>query len=66
MPRVRVNGVPLHYERSGSGAPLLLVTGFTISSAVFEPVLDLYGRRFECIVYYNRVSGRAGSPPTSP
>ena len=67
MPRVRVNGVPLHYERHGSGEPLLLITGFTISSAVFEPVLELYGGRFECITYDNRGSGRSGAPlrPTS-
>ena len=67
MPRVHVNGVPLHYERSGSGEPLLLVTGFTISAAVFDPVLDLYGERFDCITYDNRGSGRSGAPlkPTS-
>jgi 3-oxoadipate enol-lactonase len=67
VPRVRVNGIPLHYERSGSGEPLLLVTGFTISSAVFEPVLELYRGRFECITYDNRGSGRSGAPlrPTS-
>ena len=67
MPQVRVNGTRLHYERHGRGEPLLLITGFTISSAVFEPVLDAYGRRFECIVYDNRGSGRSDSPlrPTS-
>ncbi len=67
MPRTRVNGVPLHWERSGSGEPLLLITGFTISAAVFEPVLDLYGGRFEVIAYDNRGSGRSGAPlrPTS-
>ena len=67
MPRARVNGVPLHYERGGNGEPLLLVTGFTISSAVFEPVLELYGGRFDCITYDNRGSGRSGAPlkPTS-
>ena len=67
MPRVRVNGVPLHYERSGGGEPLLLITGFTISSAVFEPVLELYGGRFDCVTYDNRGSGRSGAPlkPTS-
>jgi 3-oxoadipate enol-lactonase len=67
VPRVRVNGTPLHYERHGAGEPLLLVTGFTISAAVFEPVLDLYGERFECILYDNRGSGRSGAPlkPTS-
>ena len=67
MPAARVNGTRLHYERHGSGDPLLLITGFTISSAVFEPVLELYGGRFECILYDNRGAGRSGSPlrPTS-
>ena len=67
VPRVRVNGVPLHHERTGAGEPLLLITGFTISSAVFEPVLDLYAERFEVITYDNRGSGRSGAPlrPTS-
>ena len=67
MPRVGVNGVPLHFERSGAGEPLLLITGFTISAAVFEPVLELYGGRFDCITYDNCGSGRSGAPllPTS-
>jgi pimeloyl-ACP methyl ester carboxylesterase len=67
VPRVRVNGVPLHFERTGAGEPLLLITGFTISAAVFEPVLDLYAGRFEVITYDNRGSGRSGAPlkPTS-
>jgi 3-oxoadipate enol-lactonase len=52
----------LWYERQGSGEPLLLITGFTISSAVFEPVLPLYGQRFDCITYDNRGSGRSGAP----
>jgi pimeloyl-ACP methyl ester carboxylesterase len=64
----KVNGARLHYERHGDpgGEPLLLVTGFTISSAVFEPVLDRYGR-FDVVTYDNRQSGRSSSPrrPTS-
>jgi 3-oxoadipate enol-lactonase len=64
---VRVNGTRLYYERHGSGEPLLFITGFTISSAVFEPVLDRYAGRFECILCDNRGSGRSGAPwrPTS-
>ena len=53
----------LWYERQGSGEPLLLVTGFTISAAVFEPILPLYAQRFDCITYDNRGSGRSGAPP---
>src|SRR3954453_9486988 len=59
---VSVNGARLYFERHGRGEPLLLITGFTISSAVFEPVLDLYTPRLECIVFDNRGSGRSSAP----
>jgi pimeloyl-ACP methyl ester carboxylesterase len=59
---IEVNGARLYFECHGRGEPLLLITGFTISSAVFEPVLDLYSQRFECIVYDNRGSGRSSAP----
>jgi 3-oxoadipate enol-lactonase len=67
MPLVPVNGTRLYVERHGSGPPLLLITGFTISAAVFEPVLDRYAARFECILYDNRAAGRSDVPvlPTS-
>ena len=56
----------LYHERHGAGEPLLLITGWTISAAVFEPVLDAYAEHFECIVYDHRGSARSGgSPPTS-
>src|ERR1700704_3219533 len=57
----------LWYERHGAGDPMLFVTGFGISCAVFEPVLDLYAQRFECVTYDNRYSGRSAAPlrPTS-
>jgi 3-oxoadipate enol-lactonase len=58
--------VKLYYERHGAGEPLLLITGWTISAAVFEPVLDLYTEHFECIAYDHRGSARSGgSPPAS-
>ena len=53
----------LYYERRGSGEPLLLITGFTISAAVFEPILPLYEERFDCISYDHRGSGRSSAPP---
>jgi len=57
----------LHYERCGRGEPMLFITGFTISAAIFEPLLPLYAQRFECVTYDNRGSGRSGAPlrPTS-
>jgi 3-oxoadipate enol-lactonase len=67
VPVHEVNGARLYYEEHGSGEPLLFITGFTISAAVFEPVLDRYAARFRCIVYDNRGSGRTRAPlrPTS-
>jgi 3-oxoadipate enol-lactonase len=56
----------LYYERHGAGDPLLLITGWTISSAVFEPVLDLYAEHFEVILYDHRGSARSqGSSPVT-
>jgi pimeloyl-ACP methyl ester carboxylesterase len=53
----------LWYERRGNGEPLLLITGFAISAAVFEPVRPLYERHFECVAYDNRGAGRSGRSP---
>jgi pimeloyl-ACP methyl ester carboxylesterase len=59
-----LRGPRLWYERSGAGPePLLLITGFTISSAIFDPIVGLYEQRFDCIRYDHRGSGRSGSPP---
>jgi 3-oxoadipate enol-lactonase len=62
VPFQPVNGARLYYEEHGAGEPLLLITGFTISAAVFEPVLDRYAERFRCIVYDNRGAGRTRAP----
>src|SRR3954464_8902193 len=53
---------PMSVSRHGSGEPLLCITGFALSSAVFRPVLDLYASRFECILYDPR-GGLATSMP---
>ena len=53
----------LYWSRTGEGPePMLFITGFTISSAVFDPILPLYEDRFSCISYDNRGSGRSSSP----
>jgi 3-oxoadipate enol-lactonase len=57
----------LWFERGGGGEPLLIITGFAISGAIFEPLLEQYAERFDCITYDNRGSGRSDKPlfPTS-
>jgi 3-oxoadipate enol-lactonase len=60
--RVDIGDAQLYVERHGRGEPLLLVTGFAISGAVFEPILPHYTDRFECILFDNRGAGRSSVP----
>jgi len=57
----------LHYDREGSGEPLLWITGFAISSEVFRTGMPAYIGEFDCIRYDNRGAGRSQAPwrPTS-
>lgn len=65
--RVTVPGARLHVERTGTGEPLLWVTGFAVGADVFGPVLPLFAPRFDCVTYDNRAAGRSSVPllPTS-
>ena len=54
--------VRLSVARQGSGEPLLLITGFAISSEIFAPVLGAYAADFDCITYDNRGAGRSPAP----
>lgn len=62
MPYTR-RGPRIYYERSGSGEPMLFVTGWMLSAAVFETVLPHYEEHFDCIVFDNRWAGRSAAPP---
>jgi len=46
VPRVAVNDIRLNVDVSGSGPPLVLLHGFTGSSANWEPHLAAFGRHF--------------------
>lgn len=62
-----IGATRLHYDREGSGEPLLWITGFAISSEVFTGGMAAYAGEFDCIRYDNRGSGRSQAPwrPTS-
>lgn len=60
MTLVRTRSRPgLFFSDSGEGEPILLITGWTISSAVFEPVADRYLPHARVIAYDHRGSGRS-------
>jgi 3-oxoadipate enol-lactonase len=43
----------------GAGEPVLLITGWTVSSAVFDPVADLYLPHVRVLAYDHRGTGRS-------
>jgi pimeloyl-ACP methyl ester carboxylesterase len=49
----------LYFTDAGDGEPVLLVTGWTISSAVFDPILEHYTERVRLVAYDHRGSGRS-------
>jgi pimeloyl-ACP methyl ester carboxylesterase len=60
MPRIKADdGVNLHYEESGSGAPVVFVHEFAGDIRSWEPQLAHFSRRYRCIAYNAR-----GYPPS--
>lgn len=53
----------LFFEDRGGGDPLLMITGFAASSAVLEPLADLWSTRFRCITYDHPGIGRSSKWP---
>lgn len=51
----------LHYERHGSGPPLVLVHGLGSASSVWRPVLDRLRERYDVLTV--DLPGHGGSPP---
>lgn len=62
MPRIRVNGVSLHYEEQGDGVPILCIHGAGSSGAVWASAARELGRHGRAIVYDRRGSHRSERP----
>ncbi|MGH8913412.1 MAG: alpha/beta fold hydrolase [Acidimicrobiia bacterium] len=53
------DGVPLHVETTGSGAPILFIHEFAGDHRSWEPQVRAFSRRYRCITYSAR-----GYPPS--
>ena len=63
MPFVTVgNGARIHYQRAGGGPPLLLIMGTGLDPSVWDPQVQAYRDRFECVRFDNRGTGRTTAP----
>jgi len=62
MPRVAVNGVSLHYDEAGTGAPLLLIHAFPVGRRMWEPQIAALAQRHRVIAYDVRGFGLSDAP----
>lgn len=63
MPEVIVNDITVHYERSGSGRPVVLLHGLGSSSEDWENQIPALARNFEVIAPDFRGHGLSSKPP---
>jgi pimeloyl-ACP methyl ester carboxylesterase len=59
---IDVNGVELYYEEQGEGAPLILIHGGLVSSAMWQAVLPHLVDAFRVIMPDSRGHGRSTNP----
>lgn len=62
MPHLSSNGVNLYYEEHGSGEPLILIMGFTVSSTGWHWNVPAFAENFRTIVFDNRGVGQSDKP----
>lgn len=62
MPQVTVNGIELHYDRVGSGSPVLLLHGLGSSARDWENQADHFEKSQDLIIPDLRGHGRSSKP----
>ncbi|MBW2122549.1 MAG: alpha/beta fold hydrolase, partial [Deltaproteobacteria bacterium] len=63
MPHVTVRtGIKIYYKRVGKGPPLLLIMGTGLDHSCWDPQIEAYQERFECICFDNRGTGKTEAP----
>jgi 3-oxoadipate enol-lactonase len=62
MPHVHANGINLYYEEHGTGEPLVLIMGFTVSSIDWHWNIPDFAKQFRIIAFDNRGVGQSDKP----
>ena len=62
MPHLSTNGIKIHYEDYGSGEPLLLIMGFTVSAVGWHWNIPAFAQHFRVIAFDNRGVGQSDKP----
>ena len=64
MPKLRVNGVELHYEERGSGVPIVFSHGLLWSGRMFDAQVEALSSRYRCITFDHRGQGQSPRSPS--
>ena len=63
MPKVKVNGINMHYEVHGDGFPIVMITGVSFCLKIWDNVLiDSLSKQFKVILFDNRGAGQTDIP----
>ena len=62
MPTVKANGITMHYEQQGTGAPLILIPYLTADHACYAFQVPEYAKYFTCISLDLRGTGESDKP----
>jgi pimeloyl-ACP methyl ester carboxylesterase len=62
MPKLNRDGVNIHYEVHGSGAPLLLTHGYSSTSAMWQGQIEALSKRHTLILWDMRGHGQSDYP----
>jgi pimeloyl-ACP methyl ester carboxylesterase len=62
MPDIQTNGIHLHYEEHGAGAPLLLLMGLGSPGTIWEGHVRAWAPPYRCLTPDNRGAGRSEKP----
>jgi len=62
MPKIKANGLNMHYEQQGSGEPLILIPYLAADCACYAFQVAEYSKHFTCISMDLRGTGQSDSP----
>lgn len=62
MGKIKVNGIELYYEKTGSGPNLVLIEGLGVATWLWEKQTPEFSKHFTTLVFDNRGAGKSDKP----
>src|SRR4051812_43751026 len=62
MSFIKIKDTEFFYEVTGSGAPLVLISGFTVDHTIWGSVVEQLSKNFSVLTFDNRGAGQSSTP----